>query len=167
MLELLDNANEEIKRVDHLVYVTLKYTRTVDVLQNIVARMVDGYGYLMKLLLELHYRENNIDAKIPKAPILQCDKLSKIFKDHEQIQNNIGLYMLLRKINRVQSFEKEQEFRRHVCMIAMIDGLEELVNIDIITQYYLMLKDFYGFVAENIKSAGIKEERVEEDDWYE
>jgi hypothetical protein len=117
--------------------------------------------------LELHYRVEKIPEDVPTAPIMQCDRLSKIHEGDELVQNSIGLYMLLRKLNRVQQVEREQEFRRHVCMIAIVDGQEELVNIDIITQYYLMLKDFYGFVSENIKSAGIREERVEDDDWYE
>lgn len=165
MLELIDNANEEIKRVDHLVYVTLKYTRTVDVLQNIISRMVDGYDFMVQATLALDKFKNNSNEEIPKAPILQCDILSRLFNGDELVQNNIGLYMLLRKLNRVQNVEKEQEFRRHVCMIAIVDGQEELVNIDIITQYYLMMKDFFSWVSESIKSAGIKEESTKEDEW--
>ena len=31
---------EELKRVDHLVYVSLKYTRTVDVIRSIIDRLI-------------------------------------------------------------------------------------------------------------------------------
>ena len=41
MIESLENAKEELKRIDHLIYVTLKYTRTVDVLLSVVERMVN------------------------------------------------------------------------------------------------------------------------------
>ena len=34
--ELEDNAKQELKRADHLLYVTLKYTRTVDVIKNTI-----------------------------------------------------------------------------------------------------------------------------------
>ena len=34
MKEALDNAKEELKRVDHLFYVSLKYTRTADMMRH-------------------------------------------------------------------------------------------------------------------------------------
>ncbi len=52
MRDILRDANEELKRVDHLVYVSLKYTRTVDVILNILNRMVDGYAFMMDLLIK-------------------------------------------------------------------------------------------------------------------
>ncbi len=42
MLESLDLAKEEIKRADHLMYVSLKYTRTVDILKSIIERLINA-----------------------------------------------------------------------------------------------------------------------------
>ena len=42
MIETLENAKEELKRVDHLIFVSLKYTRTVDVLLNVINRIISS-----------------------------------------------------------------------------------------------------------------------------
>ncbi len=36
MTDYLDNAKNEMKRVDHLLFVSLKYTRTVDVIKSVM-----------------------------------------------------------------------------------------------------------------------------------
>jgi hypothetical protein len=51
MIEALDESKEELKRVDHLIYVSLKYTRTVDVLRNVVARLLAALDYALLSLL--------------------------------------------------------------------------------------------------------------------
>ena len=38
MSEYLVDSKQEINRADHLIYVSLKYTRTVDVIKSIIER---------------------------------------------------------------------------------------------------------------------------------
>ena len=166
MWDLIEDANEEIKRVDHLVYVTLKYTRTVDVLQTIISRMVDGYEFLIKGLIHLAQHQKKYHEEIPNAPLLQCNVANELYKDDEMILDNVALYMLLRKVKRSKVVEKQSEFRRHVAMITIIDNQEELINIDIVSQYYLMLKDFHEYVKAILKDSGINKEVNEDDGWY-
>ena len=42
----LSDAVEEIKRVDHLVFVSLKYTRTVDVIKSVVDRIISALDFI-------------------------------------------------------------------------------------------------------------------------
>ena len=37
------DADEELKRADHMIYVTLKYTRTADVIHNILKRLINAF----------------------------------------------------------------------------------------------------------------------------
>ena len=37
----LDKAKSELKRADHLIFVSLKYTRTVDVIRSIIERLIN------------------------------------------------------------------------------------------------------------------------------
>ena len=67
MIILLEDAGEELKRADHLVYVSLKYTRTVDVLMNSLSRMIDAYDYLIGALL-LYAKEEKSLQVIPSSP---------------------------------------------------------------------------------------------------
>ncbi len=161
MIELLDEAGEELKRADHLVYVSLKYTRTGDVLLNCLSRMMDCYDLLIEALLE--YAKDTQDLeRVPKSP-LERGNLVKQLYPHQEVQDNIDLYFLLRKIFRAPH-QREQEYRRHVAIVTAIDGREEVVNINIITQYLEFQKAFYGFVV-NMLKAHAKKKHVEENGW--
>ncbi|MFT4261140.1 MAG: hypothetical protein ACMXX9_01780 [Candidatus Woesearchaeota archaeon] len=150
MIESLDDAKEELKRVDHLIYVSLKYTRTVDVLLNAVGRMMDAYDYLFDSLLKKALEEQKI-GEIPTTPIEVGNLVKKLYSEDEQIVDNVELYFLLRKLHRSPNPEREQEYRRHVTMRTHIDGREELLNIDIITNYYLYQIEFFKKVSSIIK----------------
>ena len=48
MDDALYDAEKELKRVDHLIYVSLKYTRTVDVFKNIIKRLISTIDFIMR-----------------------------------------------------------------------------------------------------------------------
>lgn len=151
MKESLDDAKEELKRVDHLIYVSLKYTRTVDVLKNALNRMIDAYDFLFEALLRKAIEEQKTET-IPTTPIERGNLIKKLYEEDQQIIDNVELFFLIRKLHKAQSPEKEQEYRRHVTMRTMIDGREEIVNIDIITQYYHFQREFYKRVQSLINA---------------
>ena len=140
-MDSLDDAKEEMKRVDHLIYVSLKYTRTVDVLKNALNRMIDAYDFMFESLMRKAMEEEKIE-EIPTTPIERGNLIKKLYEEDQQIIDNVELFFLIRKIWRAPNPEKEQEFRRHVTMRVMVDGREEIVNIDIITQYYHFQHEF-------------------------
>lgn len=146
--DYLDDAVTELKRVDHQVYVSLKYTRTVDVLLNIISRMIDGYEEMWNALLQYVVEEGDLD-EVPQAPLVKANQVLNHYEE-EIIKDNVQLYLLLRKLHRSNP-EREQEFRRHVTLRTVIDGREEIVNIDIITQYYHMQKEFLGWLFSYFK----------------
>lgn len=161
MIEYLEDAGEELKRADHLIYVSLKYTRTADVLLNTLSRMIDAYDLLLKALI-LYAQDKEGLKEDPKTPIERGNIVKKMFPQ-QNIQDNVDLYFLLRKIYRAP-YEKEQEYRRHIAVITQIDGREEILNIDIITQYYAFQRQFYSFVVNMLKDhAKVKFE--EENGW--
>jgi len=143
VLDYLDDAVTEMKRVDHQVYVSLKYTRTVDVLLNIISRMIDGYEQMWSGLLQYQVDQGKLE-EVPVAPLVKASMVLDLYQE-EMIKDNVELYLLLRKLHRSNP-EREQEFRRHVTLRTVIDGREEIVNIDIITQYYHMQKEFLGWL---------------------
>lgn len=145
---MLEEGGEELKRVDHLVYVSLKYTRTVDMLMNAISRMIDGYDIIIQALI-LYANETKLTEHSPDSPIEQGNLVKRLFLQQE-IQDNVDLYFLLRKLHRSNP-QKEQEFRRGVTMRTFIDGREEIVNIDIITQYYEFQREFFRFVTTMLK----------------
>lgn len=139
----MNDAAEELKRVDHQVYVSLKYTRTVDVLLNIISRMIDGYDKMFEALLQHALGQRRI-GEVPSAPLIVGNTVKELYPD-EVVQQNVDLYFLLRKLQRSNP-AREQEFRRHVTMRTIIEGREELVNIDIATEYYHIEREFLAWL---------------------
>ncbi len=142
MMQSLRDAIEEWKRVDHMIYVSLKYSRTVDVILNILTRMVEGYSFIVDSLLKHAKQQGLWDGDLGGSAIEKARKVKRIYNNDELIQENMELYLLLRKLLRAKNIERENEYRRHVTMKTIIDGREEIVNIDIITNYYLFQRDF-------------------------
>ncbi|MBI4439615.1 hypothetical protein HY638_01460 [Candidatus Woesearchaeota archaeon] len=145
MIESLENAIEEMKRVDHLVYVSLKYTRTVDVIKSAIDRMIAFFDNVIEGLLK-QAKENKIIDKIPQMPVLRAELLKKIYPNDRSILNAVTLYLSLRKLSRAR-YDKREEYRRHVTMIAYLDdGNIQEIQIDDMMNYYETMKEFFEYV---------------------
>ena len=51
MEEAFEEAVKEIKRVDHLFYVSLKYTRTVDMMKHMLDRLISTFQHGIMVML--------------------------------------------------------------------------------------------------------------------
>ena len=145
MKEALDNARDELKRVDHLFYVSLKYTRTADMMRHMIERLINAFSFGIDSLLK-HAKENKNISSIPDNPAMKCSLLLRTFAD-EELRNQINLYLMLRKIIRCE-YSKREEFRRHVTMTCIMDKGEVIeVNIDVLKGYYDAAKAFIGYIS--------------------
>ena len=153
MNESLFDAKEELKRVDHQIYVSLKYTRTVDVLMNCLGRMIDAYMCMIDALLKHAVEVKKVrEDFVPASPLERLEFTKALFRDEEIVQKNMELYALMRKVVKT-SPKKEQEFRRHVTLRTRVDGKEVAVDIDIVTEYYAKMKEFYDWIDKLIGSS--------------
>ena len=147
--EAFATAIEELKRADHLIYVSLKYTRTVDVIKNILSRLISAIDFAIETLLLLMLKEKLID-EVPKSPGLRCELLTTRFNDDESLEL-INFYLFLRRVNRA-TFTRFQEFRRHVTMSAVLDdNVTVEVDIDTLFEYFEKTKKFISKVEAIIK----------------
>lgn len=143
MREALEKSVEELKRIDHLIYVTLKYTRTVDVLISVIDRIINSYEFAIEALLKYALSQGKIET-LPEIPMGKAQKLIELY-DKPLIKQNMDMYFLFRKLKKARC-EREKEYRRHVAMICNIEGQEIEINIDNITEYYHLLKKFVDFI---------------------
>ena len=147
MKEALDNARQELKRVDHLFYVSLKYTRTADMMRHTIERLINAFSFGVESLLKHAKEEKKID-EIPANPVMRCKLLLKNFTD-EELTNYVDLYSKLRKIIKAD-YSKREEYRRHVTMASVMENGEIVeVNIDVLKDYYDLAKNFIKY-AERI-----------------
>src|SRR3989339_825497 len=115
MSQYFDDAVEEVKRVDHLVYVSLKYTRTVDVIRSVLGRIISTFDCAIDALLE-HLKQKKMIAIIPTNPAVKLATLEKHFKDDQEMLNYLSFYGHVRKLIRAE-YKAREEYRRHVTMI--------------------------------------------------
>jgi hypothetical protein len=137
MDESLYYAKEELKRVDHLIFVSLKYTRTCDVMQSIIERLIECYNHVFEAFLKKLKQEKKISL-IPKLPAQKTVLLREQYPQHVLLLKNIDFYQLLRRMKNADDISRCSEFRRNVTMIVHLD--DEVY--DSITQYYKDTQDF-------------------------
>jgi len=156
MNEYLEEAREELKRVDHIIYVSLKYTRTVDVIRNALLRMVSACDFIVAGILEYNKEQKKI-KKLPETPKQRIDVLRDLYKDDKILMNYINFYVFLRELVKT-TYKKREEYRRHVTMIADLENQTAEVNIDVLEDNYdKAAKDFITY-AEVLVGEGPVEE---------
>ncbi len=145
MNEILEEAVNELKRADHMIYVSLKYTRTVDVIKNILDRLISCFDFVFDYMTDNLRETKKIDV-VPGPRSQKIELLKKYYKDNKDFQDFLDFYALMRKINKAE-FTRRQEFRRHVTMTALLDDKRIIeLNIDVIHEYYDKTKAFVDFV---------------------
>ena len=153
MEEALDNAKDELKRVDHLFYVSLKYTRTADMMRHMAERLINAFSFGIDSLLK-HSKANKIISEIPENPVMKCKLLTQLFHEEEVIRH-MNLYLTLRKVLRAE-YSKREEYRRHVTMTCIIDdGKIVEISIDSLKEHYESAKNFIKYVERLVR--GIEE----------
>ena len=141
---LMDDALTELKMVDHLVFVSLRYTRTVDVIKSIVQRLVYTYDEFMTCILMSAKKDGTLE-QIPELPALRCNKIRELFPEDEILINMVDFYQMLRKILR-SKISGINEFRRHVTLIGRLDGEEWRVDIDLVNEYYKDAREHFEYL---------------------
>lgn len=127
--EYMLEGREELKRVEHIIYVSLKYTRTTDVLRNAILRFVSFFdimfeGYMVNAL------EKELITKIPTSPALRVTRLVDMNPDDEDFRKFVVYYFFLKDLL-MKDYGKINEYRRHVGMVFNLDNNSSvIINID-------------------------------------
>jgi hypothetical protein len=152
--DILIEAREELKRLEHIIYVSLKYTRTVDVIINAVKRLVNIYDLMIEALLEKAKMEDKIDV-LAKSPALRATKLAEIYEDDAQLQKYLSFYAFLKTVLKLP-YTKREEFRRHVTLVVELGNCTAEVDIDNLTNCEKFSHEFLVYADELVN--GKKEE---------
>lgn len=145
MQEYLMNSIEEMKRADHLLYVSLKYTRTVEVILSLVQRLINTYDWIWEGLLLNAQQEEKITT-IPQAPQLKVAEVKKLYADQEELLPYFEFYLFLRSVNR-GTVGRSNEYRRHVTLTAGLEDKRNVdVTIDIVGDYFHRTQAFLDLI---------------------
>jgi len=147
MEDLEDSAREELKRADHLIYVTLKYTRTSEVIKNTIKRLISAFDYSIQDALE-HLKHKKKIKVVPSITKLRAELLQDVLAETKYY---IEFYFLLKQIDKSELRRKE-EYRKNVALVANDrKGLPIEVNIDTLKKYYDKTHEFIEIVEDITK----------------
>tara|TARA_Y100000310_G_C20253969_1_gene610415 strand:+ start:176 stop:643 length:468 start_codon:yes stop_codon:yes gene_type:complete len=154
MNESLLDAREELKRLEHTIHVTLKYTRTVDVIRNALERLISIFDFLIEALLE-DAKEKNLISSIPKSPSLKSTLVLDTYNEDQTLLNMITFYCFLRDTLN-SKYSKREEYRRHVTLVVDTGKKTTELDIDNLGTCEKISFQYFDYVMEFIE--GISED---------
>ncbi len=155
MNEYLLEAKEELKRLEHIIYVSLKYTRTVDVIVNALNRLIGTFDMIIEAFLEKAREEGRLDA-LPKSPGLRATKVRELFPEDKEIARNLEFYAFIRSLLKAPHLRK-QEYRRHVGLVVEMDRCTAEVNIDNLVNCQRFIHRFFTYAWETLVGKEVDE----------
>ncbi|MBI3334319.1 hypothetical protein HYZ97_02435 [Candidatus Pacearchaeota archaeon] len=125
---------------DHLLYVSLKYTKTCDVIINLLLRWKIMIELGMDVLVEKAKKEKKWKP-VPNAPRAKQVQLKRIYQSHPIISQTLELYELFRDIETLEKV-RESEFRKGVNLKVTYHGEIVNINLDKLKEYSTLLEKF-------------------------
>lgn len=146
----MDRIIKEKISADHLLYVSLKYTKTSEVIVNLLLRWTIMIDYGLDSLLE-NAKKKKIIKSIPQSPKQKIDLLKDIFKKEAIVLETIDLYEMFRRVEELQK-ESEGEFRKNVALKVTYRGEVIKINLDKLKEYSVTLEKFINYLKQFLSS---------------
>jgi len=146
----LERIMKEKTSADHLLYVSLKYTKTCDVMLNLISRWKSMIELSIEALLE-KIKKKKIITALPTAPKMKILTLRDAFKKEPIIQETLDLYEFFKKVPDLDK-TRESEFRKGVCLTVLETGKEVRIDMEKLKEYSEIIDKFIKFVREYLSS---------------
>ncbi|PIN91295.1 hypothetical protein COU57_01220 [Candidatus Pacearchaeota archaeon CG10_big_fil_rev_8_21_14_0_10_32_14] len=136
----MEEIIQEKISADHLLYVSLKYTKTCDVMVNLLIRWRRMIEVSIEKIL-LHAKKKKKISSIPTNPVDTIKTVKKLFAKDNDFLETIEMYEMFRKIEELRK-ERIGEFRKNVTLRVIYKGKEINVNLDKLKEYAENLEKF-------------------------
>lgn len=136
----MEDIIQEKIRADHLLYVSLKYTKTCDVIVNLLLRWRRMIETSIDEILK-HAKTRKKISSIPSSPLGKMEEVKKLFKKNDDFLEVIEIYEMLRKIEDLRK-DRIGEFRKNVTLRVNYRGEEVDINLDKLKIYASLLEKF-------------------------
>lgn len=145
MQEEEDRAKEELKRIDHLIFVTLKYTRTVDIIRTIIGKFILTLDHETEKFYQFQLEKKKI-KEIPPVALMRMKKMESLYPKDPKIKDMIDFYVELKAIFNAE-FKAKEEYRKNVTLVTK--GKE--INIAMLKEYVNTTKEYINYMEELLK----------------
>lgn len=137
-LEYIRDLKRHLNSIEHMIYVSCKFTRTTEMLQRVMETIVMTYEQFFRVASSLF-----VDAEEFQTSTLQ--HRIQMLNDaliSRGINVDLSDYFLLKKLL-MSEFDSIGEYRKNLCMVSYIDGEEYVINISKLLEFYENLKMAY------------------------
>ena len=136
----MEEIIQEKISADHLLYVSLKYTKTCDVILNLLLRWRKMIETSINELLK-HAKKKKKIASVSLNVVGKIEQIRKLFKKDKNFLEVIDMYEMLRKVEDLRK-ERIGEFRKNVTLKILYRGKEISVNLEQLKIYADSLEKF-------------------------
>jgi hypothetical protein len=142
----MERIIQEKISADHLLYVSLKYTKTCDVILNLIARWHSMIELGMESLLK-KAKSKKMISSIPSAPKSKLDVLKKRFSRHPDVKDTLELYEFFKRVENASKL-RENEFRKNVTLKVMDRGDYVNIDLDKLKEYNKIVERFISYLKQ-------------------
>ena len=129
----MEDIIQEKISADHLLYVSLKYTKTCDIIMNLLLRWKTLIEMSINKIL-IHAKKKKKISTIPSNPINSIKEVKNLFSKDKTVLEVIAFYEMLRKLKELKK-ERIGEFRKNVSLKVFYQGKEIDINLEKLKQY--------------------------------
>ena len=141
---MITEIMKEKTSADHLLYVSLKYTKTCDVILNLISRWQNMIEMCFNAMLEKLILEKKISG-VKMSPKDMVLTIQKQFKKESVIAEVVPLYIFFRRVPGLEK-TREGEFRKNL-NLKVVDGKNLVViNLEKLKEYEEILERFISYV---------------------
>ena len=142
----MEEIIQEKISADHLLYVSLKYTKTCDVIKNLLLRWRKMIETSINEMLK-HAKQKKKISTISTNPLGKIEQIKKLFKKDKDFLTVVEWYEMLRKLEDLRT-ERIGEFRKNVNLKIFYQGKEINVNLEQLKIYAELLEKFISTVKQ-------------------
>lgn len=143
----MERIIQEKISADHLLYVSLKYTKTCDVILNLIDRWRSMIELAMDRIL-LKAKSKRMISSVPAAPKLKLEVLKKTFSRQPDIKDALDLYEFFKRTENSQKI-RENEFRKNVNLKIFDRGEFVVVDLEKLKEYSKIIERFINYLKKN------------------
>jgi hypothetical protein len=131
---------KEKTSADHLMFVSLKYTKTCDVMMNLLARWKSLIERSFDAILEKRCEEGKISC-MHATPKQRIEFVKKYFAEDKVIQDVVPLYIFFKRVPDLATC-RIGEFRKNVCLKVKMPNRDVDINMEKLSEYYDTVEHF-------------------------
>lgn len=136
VVEHLRDLHRNLNSIEHMIYVSCKFTRTTEMLKKVMSAILKGY----ENFFDVAYNVCSITSGTAGSEtVFNKIAVLKEYFLNSGVEIDLADYFLIKRLL-LSEFECVGEYRKNLALIAYIDGEEFIINVSKLLEFYNKLK---------------------------